>query len=60
MSIGTIPEATPWSRDLLTHHREALWRDRVVDQAEFASAELNMEYLTGAWRQLAFWMMYRA
>ncbi len=47
------------ARDLLTRHGTALLRDRVVDSGEFAGAEVNMDYLTQVWRQLANWMENR-
>ncbi len=47
------------ARELLNRHAAALLRDRIVDSLEFAGAELNMEYLTQAWRQLASWIENR-
>ena len=44
------------ARELLTRHGTTLLRDRVVDSAEFAGAELNMAYLAHSGRRLANWI----
>lgn len=45
-----------WARDLLTKHAQVFTRDRVVDSAEFATAELNDDFLAASVRRFVYWM----
>jgi hypothetical protein len=44
------------ARDILVRHGTSLLRDRILDQTDFAGAELDMAYLGQVWRQLANWL----
>jgi hypothetical protein len=48
------------ARQILIRHGFALRQDQIVDPREFSVADLNLDYLIGAWRAFTGWLRNRA